>query len=379
MSIANVDSRSDGDNSQGQSENESISGMLKLINNEPCIENLRDEKNLDSNIIFSDSFDESEVVQNNGTLKVFLFKYFKVNTNDRISKRKNDIKNIFSFHNEPISKNNEEEKRKEDKDRYGINLNQSFSEPSPKTIKINKLDALNLNGETPNITILKAPPKELKNESKVFEKATIKHFSKKFKKKPPFISLRNKDNRKDNMMKKIKTDFFKGSTTKLNNKLRKKKIMENFVVPQLIVTDTSKPRNRKNLNMNFGEMLTKGVYNTHINKNKMKEIDNKSKSFWKIVTKYFKIKEAEKIQENNKKLINKLKNIKDEQLNNILNMKMEDIYKEYLESQRFEKSIEKLMKKENYYYIYQYIKVARNFVAFCKSGTKEGEDEDDED
>ena len=132
--------------------------------------------------------------------------------------------------------------------------------------------------------------------------------------------------------------------------------------------------------MDLEEMLTEGVYNTRINEKGRKKTDNNdnnSKSIWKMVIGYFKVKEAEKIQKNNKNLINKLRNDKDDQLITILSMKMEDIYKEYLNSQRFEKSIERSIKKENYYYVYKYIKVAKNFVSFCKSDTKIGEDVDD--
>ena len=297
-------------------------------------------------------------VQNNEKQKDFIPNYLKANANDWSNNIINIFKNIFSVpYKEPISKNNEEEKRKEDINRYGTNL-------------VDK---------TPN-TIFKPPFKNLNNESKIFEKS-INNFFEKFIKKPIFKSSRKKDNRKDNMVKKIKSDLYKGILTKLNKELRKKNIIEKFDIPQLIVTDTSKSRNRKNLSMDLGEMLTEGVYNTRINEKKRKMPDNNnnsnSKPIWKMVIGYFKVKEAEKIQKNNKNLINKLRNDKDNQLNIILNMKMEDIYKEYLNSQRLEKSIERSMKKENYYYVYKYIKVARNFVSFCRSDTKVEEHDDD--
>lgn len=360
MNNVNNDPMSDEDNYPIQSENEEMSGMIKL-NCEPYTENPKPDEDNESNeynIIFPESGDDNNlVVQNNAKQKDFIPNYLKANTNDWSNKIINIFKNIFSVPNkEPISKNNEEEKRKEDLNRYGTNL-------------VDK---------TPN-TILKPPVKNLNNESKIFEKS-INNFFEKFIKKPIFKSSRQKDNRKDNMVKKIKSDLFKGILTKLNKELRKKNIIEKFDIPQLIVTDTSKSRNRKNLNMDLEEMLTEGVYNTRINEKGRKKTDNNdnnSKSIWKMVIGYFKVKEAEKIQKNNKNLINKLRNDKDDQLITILNMKMEDIYKEYLNSQRFEKSIERSIKKENYYYVYKYIKVAKNFVSFCKSDTKIGEDVDD--
>ena len=143
-------------------------------------------------IIFPEFGDDKNlVVQNNAKQKDFIPNYLKANTNDWSNHIINIFKNIFSVPNkEPISKNNEEEKRKEDLNRYGTNL-------------VDK---------TPN-TILKPPVKNLNNESKIFEKS-INNFFEKFIKKPIFKSSRQKDNRKDNMVKKIKSDLFKGILTK---------------------------------------------------------------------------------------------------------------------------------------------------------------------
>ena len=71
----------------------------------------------------------------------------------------------------------------------------------------------------------------------------------------------------------------------------------------------------------------------------------------------------------NKELLEFLENNKDIcikfNLDNILNTSMKDIYKEYLISDEFQKSIEKLKDEGNYYeYIKNYMKTAKNLVDY---------------
>ena len=52
-------------------------------------------------------------------------------------------------------------------------------------------------------------------------------------------------------------------------------------------------------------------------------------------------------------------------IDKILNMKMKDIYKEYLDSDEFQQSIEKLRRKrKNYDYIHDYLIIAKNVLKY---------------
>ena len=111
MNNVNNDPMSDEDNYPIQSENEEMSGMIKL-NDEPYTENPKaddDNESNEFNIIFPEFGDDKNlVVQNNAKQKDFIPNYFKANTNDWSNKIINIFKNIFSVPNkEPISKNNE--------------------------------------------------------------------------------------------------------------------------------------------------------------------------------------------------------------------------------------------------------------------------------
>ena len=80
----------------------------------------------------------------------------------------------------------------------------------------------------------------------------------------------------------------------------------------------------------------------------------------------------------NKEILNILNQNQNEQINIFLKKNVEIIYEEYLNSKRFEESIEGLQEKGNYYsYIYEYIDIAKKFVDFCNSQKDVNEDEED--
>ena len=92
---------------------------------------------------------------------------------------------------------------------------------------------------------------------------------------------------------------------------------------------------------------------------------------WEIVVKYIKIKEKERILKNNKENIEYLRKNNIRKIDKFLKMKMEEIYGDYLDSVDFQNSIEKLIKKGDYYgYIHKYIKAAEGFVDYYKDKKK---------
>lgn len=274
----------------------------------------------------------------------------KIENEDEI---RDEINNIFPEPKEPISKNNEEqEEKKEDKDRYGIDLDN-------QPIKHNQ-DVLNL---------------DLKffDESKTKEK-----FSDKYKTPPIFKQNRLKTKRKrkrkkmkDNMRKRIKSHFHKKIQNKLNDILKEINIEKSFNFPQLIVADVTRERNKNNFGITLEETLSNGVYNSKIF-NKIIKRDKISKIlFSKLYKRYKEIKQVELIQENNKEILKILNENKNEKLQFLLKKKMEVIYEEYLKSDEYEDSIKKLKKEGNYYaYIHDYTEAAQNLLAFVKKEKK---------
>jgi ethanolamine ammonia-lyase large subunit len=71
-----------------------------------------------------------------------------------------------------------------------------------------------------------------------------------------------------------------------------------------------------------------------------------------------------KICENNKKVLEILENKNDANFDIILNLKIKDIFNEYLISDEFKKNIEHLEEGENAEYIIKYIKIANNMADF---------------
>ena len=74
------------------------------------------------------------------------------------------------------------------------------------------------------------------------------------------------------------------------------------------------------------------------------------------------------ISENNKSIILLLENKKIYELENILSMKIVDLYNKYSKSNQFQESITELIKEGNYFdYIKKYIEVAEKLVNYYQN------------
>jgi len=144
---------------------------------------------------------------------------------------------------------------------------------------------------------------------------------------------------KDMMRKKIKSNFYKN----LGKRLKMKKIILNQdIFPQKMIKDVSKEMCKNNLNMTLEELLK------NIDKKEINETFNDNKVNFK--------NEIIKSYDNTKK-----------DLFNILNKKIEEIYKEYLQSEEFKNSIKKLVEEGNFFdYIKDYIEAAERVVEYYK-------------
>ena len=71
-----------------------------------------------------------------------------------------------------------------------------------------------------------------------------------------------------------------------------------------------------------------------------------------------------KIWENNKKVLDFLENQNNANFDIILNLKIKDIFNEYLISDEFKKIIAHLEERENAEYIIKYIKIANDMAEF---------------
>ena len=232
---------------------------------------------------------------------------------------------------------------------------------------------INLSSKEQNVKILNEV-----NEYKLFHKSIKKEFSTKYSRNKIFntVKLNCKRRRKymgDDKRKRIKSDFYRQIKLELNNQLKKQKIKMLFNWPQILVTDITKENNKKSLAMTLGERLSEGDLSNKPSKNKENEKNTKDSkfSFWKTFRKYFVKIEAKKIFKNNKEIINILEKNKKEKINLLLNKTMEDIYKEYIQSENFENSIRDLIKKGHYFdYVKDYIDLAYNFVDFYKNNKR---------
>lgn len=152
----------------------------------------------------------------------------------------------------------------------------------------------------------------------------------------------------DNMRKKIYTNTFRNIIKDLNQKLSKKKDWPqklNFCsLSQNIIANVAKSENKKRMKMTLKELILDKSFNDSDSK-KDKDIAS-----WN----------------NNRKIIAILQSTKNnEDIQQILEMKIKDIFSEYLKSDEFQKSIEELKQDGRYFeYIHNYIKVAKNFVEY---------------
>ena len=188
------------------------------------------------------------------------------------------------------------------------------------------------------------------NEFKIFNDY-IENYEIKFKQKPIFkvIPLGKKRKRKsmdDLTRKKIKVHFCSEIILALNSRLKKLKTKKKFNLPQSMRTNVTKIENKKCLNMSLKDVLAERYFD------KDKENDEI----------------CALIQEKNQKIFKILEKKGDGVINSLFDEKMENIFYEYLKSKQFQNSINVLVRKCNSYeYIYNYIKVAKNFVEFFNS------------
>ena len=158
--------------------------------------------------------------------------------------------------------------------------------------------------------------------------------------------------RHDLKRKRIKSNWYKHLIGNLNKKLKLAKIPRVFQkLPQCTVTNVSIEENHIMLNLTLREMLTKNFDYLHkkgkaLKKNKSNYEHNMS------VLNYLEDK-------------NKMKIYNELNLGKILNMKMKEIYNEYLASDEFQKSIKNLInEKKQYAFIHYYIQIAKNFIEY---------------
>jgi len=168
----------------------------------------------------------------------------------------------------------------------------------------------------------------------------------KYTNKPIFMkhektNIKNRKYMKDDMRKRIKSNFYKQLKRKLKDKLREINIFnQNFAFSQSMIINVAKIENKKNLDMSLKEILLIQYKNDFRTKEKNKDIINK----------YVK---------------------KDDPIDNILKIQSKFLYNEYLHSEQFNESINKLSEEENFDYIHNYIKVAEKFIHFFTKKTIE--------
>ena len=188
----------------------------------------------------------------------------------------------------------------------------------------------------------------IKKENNMFGKPEKENeeYINKYTNKPIFMkhekkNIKNRKYMKDDMRKRIKSNFYKQLKRKLNDKLREINIFnQNFAFSQSMIINVAKIENKKNLDMSLKEILLIQYKNDFRTKEKNKDIINK----------YVK---------------------KDDPIDNILKIQIKFLYNEYLHSEQFNESINKLSEAENFDYIHNYIKVAEEFIDFFTKKTIE--------
>ena len=184
-----------------------------------------------------------------------------------------------------------------------------------------------------------------KNSKKVKTKKIFLQIPPKPKKKKKNIQKRKENS--DNIRKKIKARFLKALRNAINQKLKKAGSKYIFqLLPQSFITNLSKDKNRKILNLTLKEIFLKNFND----KEKGKKTDYNKYKHNSLVLDY--------LEKNND--ISEKANF-----NKIKNMKYSEVFNEYLLSKEFESEISTLkQQKENDKYIKDYIIKARNFINF---------------
>ena len=158
--------------------------------------------------------------------------------------------------------------------------------------------------------------------------------------------MQRKDN-SDNIRKKIKARFLKALKIRVNEKLKFVGSKNYFkYLPQKFVCDISKAKNILYLDLTFKDIFSKNFFEGR----RMSDSD--------LMNYKNNISTIEYLEQNND--ISEKSNY-----NNFKNMKLKDIYNEYLESTHFENDINNLKDdNENDKYITDYVIKAKNLIDF---------------
>ena len=189
-----------------------------------------------------------------------------------------------------------------------------------------------------------------------FSKFKIYKVNSKKSKKKSKVKRKRKD-KPDDVRKKIKSRFFKAIKNRINQllKIAKSRVFFDFL-PQCFICNISKLKNKPVIDMTFKELLSQKFYED-VEKKKDKTFLNK------------KTNPDKKKYENNAKALKYLEDnyeiCKKSNFNVIGNMKIKDLFKEYLKSEEFEREIEKLKDEQNNVnYIKDYIIKAFGFINY---------------
>ena len=167
-----------------------------------------------------------------------------------------------------------------------------------------------------------------------------------------------KKERDDNKRKRIKSNFCKYLIIALNEIL---KLVDPYFyfenISQYEVTDVSIKENKKIWNFTLKEFLSYKVFE-NIPHTKLK---NKKKEIKREIER----ERNKKEWEHNIKILNLLEEKGNKIIDEILKEKMKDIYKQYLVSEVFQKSIEELRGEGKYYdFIHDYLTLAKNLLKY---------------
>ena len=170
---------------------------------------------------------------------------------------------------------------------------------------------------------------------------------------------KNKNKKRDDLKRKrIKSDLCNHIITYLNQRLKSEIIFHQFKnIAQCEVIDVTKTENNKIFKFTLKELLSYKAFE-NIPYTKLK---NKKKEIKREIER----ERVKKDWEYNKDILKCLECEKNKIIDNILNKKMKDIYKEYLASDEFQQSIEELKGEGKYYdYIHDYLIIAKNFLKY---------------
>lgn len=163
-------------------------------------------------------------------------------------------------------------------------------------------------------------------------------------------SPRKKDRKynSDNIRRKIKHRFHKALKNAVNRLLKEAKSEYQFKTLSIkSIQNINKKKNKEILNMTFKQIYSKDFgYSEKITSKKLENNIN--------TIKYLERKDNKLISENSN-------------YNNFKNMKLIEIYEEYLNSRDFEKEIDKIIEEENEDYPKQYINLAKHLIEFYSS------------